>query len=398
MSASTNQALRSNEAVCANVKTHLQQEGEKTAEENQALLSQISELIRKNGEEQERRRTAKFFDIQQKLHDSRSNLTAADKAFNLEMSELSTKQNKYVESVSKSRDFIKSKMKEDWKVINERNNSIQNTTKSVHEETIRIVDAQMADVSTQMQALDEFVARARSHNEGHYENHVNSLSTLTSDVQETYSSIGRHLIKSHDHVREVGLDISNQSTIVRAALTQLPVTVQQPLKDLNKDIADTRLQEYTSTGETPQRRLYQYSTILPRTEPHDKLLGRKANHTHSPLKSPNKALIYTDVIISESQIAPPSPSKEHGLREISSNVGAALQRNNSDPTGSNIAGKLEVDAAGMGPPPLKRQATESKLPTKLGGGKGGVVRLEGRENLGASFGSSGRRLRSSPSD
>lgn len=314
----------------------------------------------------------------------------------------SEKENLLVGEVLKSRDTLKSKMKDDWKAINEHNSSIQATTKSVHEETIRIVDAQMKDMATQMQALDDFVTRARSQNERHHSRHVTSLQGLASTVHQSYSNIGDHFVSTYDRVREMGADVSTQSTALSASLPPLASTIQQPLADLRADVTNAPLKEYVSTGETPRKTQYQYPTTLPRTDSHDKILGKQApsspRHTNSapsPTKSPSKSIVYTDAPATNG-LPPTSPSKDPNpasLREISLNVSASLKRNNSDsqaPT-ATAAVKSDPEAVGMGPPPLKRQATESKLPLKFGGGKAGVVKLEGRENVGA-----GRRLRSSP--
>ena len=344
--------------------------------------------------------SSKIQAARQDIAASRINLESADQSYNSGMEIWSKKESLLVEEVLKSRDTLKIKMKEDWKAINEHNNSIQTTTQSIHEETIRIVDAQVADMAKQMQALDDFVTRARSQNEQHHKIHVQSLQGLASNVSQSYSSVGDHFISTYNRVRELGEDMSIQSTAVQATLPPLSATIQQPLADLRFAISNAPLKEYAPTGETPQRKQYQYPTTLPRTDSYDNLLGRH-QASQSPAKSPSKAPVYTDAPSSDAP--PPSPSKDNtGLREISLNVATALPRTNSNPEAPTLGTlqMLDPETVGMGPPPMKRQATESKLPTKLGGGgKTGVIRLEGRENdLNRSFGAGGRRLRSSPTD
>ena len=377
----------------------LDEERAQAKQDRQVLLGQISDLIIMSGEEQDRRFSSKIQLARQDMGALRSNLAVADASYNSGMDVWSKKETSLIEDVLKSRDALKLKMKEDWKAINEHNNSIQTTTRSVHEETLRIVDAQVADMAKQMQSLDGFVTRARSQNEQHHETHVQSLQGLASNVSQSYSSVGDHFISTYDRIRAVGNDAASECTQIRENLEPLSSSVQQPLAELRFAIANAPFQEYISTGETPQRKAYKYPSSLPRTESHDKLLNRE---TVSPAKSPTKAPIYTDSPGADAP-PPPSPTKE-GLREISLNVPAAMPRTNSDPALTTLTSKIDVETVGMGPPPLKRQATESKLPTKLGGGGGGgktvVVKLEGRENnFSASFGASGRRrLRSSPPD
>ena len=384
------------------LETCLNEERAQASQDRQNLLAQITSLINQSGEAQDARWESKINAVRKEITSARSTLDTANANYNADMDVWSEKENLLVGEVLKSRDTLKNKMKDDWKAINEHNTSIQATTKSVHEETIRIVDVQMKDMATQMQALDDFVTRARSQNERHHSRHVISLQSLASTVHQSYSSIGDHFVSTYDRVREIGADVSTQSSALSASLPPLASTMQQPLAGLRADVMTAPLTEYVPTGETPRKTQYQYPTTLPRTEPHDKILGKQApssprqtNSIHSPNRSPSKSIVYTDAPAING-VPPTSPSKDPNpasLREISSNVNASLKRNNSDsqaPTGATAI-KSDPEAVGMGPPPLKRQATESKLPQKFGGGKAGMVKLEGRENVGA-----GRRLRSSP--
>ncbi|CAL8576664.1 Kinesin-related motor protein, variant 2 [Xanthoria parietina] len=414
ISTATRSAIRAEAAMSSHLESVLSEERAQAAEDRQNLLSQISLLVTKSGEAQDARWQSKVNEIKIEITSSRSDLESAESKYNDSMSVWSEKENLLVEEVVKSRESLKSRMKKDWTAVNERNTAIQTTTKSVHEETIRIVDAQMQDIATQMQALDDFVTRARSQNERHHSTHVSSLRSLASTVNDSYSSIGDHFTSSYDRVRDVGNDISDRSKILQDNLSPLSETVQRPLSSLRSTIINNLFKEYIPTGETPQKTQYRFPTTLPRTEPHDRLLTKifPASHQSSstsliPPPSPSKSIVYTDLpdnpstdpfAVAATSTSTSTPSKPTtGLRELDMNI--TNNNNNyrhSDPTLANN-NKPAVDApfnsTSMGPPPLKRQATmegNSKLPTKLGQGKG-VVRVEGRENLGA-----GRRLRSSP--
>ena len=385
--------------MSARLETCLKEERAQASQDRQNLLEQITTLINQSGESQDSRWESSITAVRKDIASARSTLESANENYDTSMDVWSEKENLLVGEILKSKDTLKSKMKDDWKAINEHNVSIQATTKSVHEETIRIVDAQMKDMATQMQALDDFVTRARSQNERHHSRHITSLQGLASNVHQSYSSIGGHFVSTYDRVREIGADISTQSTALSASLPPLGSTIQQPLADLRDGISTAPLKEYVSTGETPRKTQYQYPTTLPRTEPHEKILGKAApssprhtNSIQSPNKSPSKSIVYTDAPAMNG-IPSPSPSREPNpasLREISLNVGASLKRDHQGPA-TATAIKSDAETMGMGPPPLKRQATESKLPQKFGGGRAGMVKLEGRENMGA-----GRRLRSSP--
>ena len=385
--------------VSNRLETCLREERAQASQDRQNLLTQITGLITESGQTQDARWTSKIGAVRADIASSKTKFRSVGNSYGEAMDAWSQKETLLVEEVLKSRDSLKIKMKEDWRAINEHNNTIQTTTKSVHEETIRIVDAQMEDMAKQMQALDDYVTRARSQNERHHLTHVTSLQGLASNVRQSYASVDDHFVCTHDRVREIGTFISTQSAAVQVSLIPLDSTIKQPLAKLRSEITGAPLKEYVPTGETPRKIQYQYPTTLPRTASHEKLLGREApkpsNTNPSPNKSPNKALIYTDA--PDASMHPPStsPSKDSDnarLREISLNVKPALDRATSDSGAGALTSKPDIDGVGMGPPPLKRQATESKLPQKLGGGKG-VVKLEGRENVGA-----GRRLRSSPTN
>ena len=271
----------------------------------------------------------------------------------------------------------------------------------------------MKDMAVQMQALDDFVTRARSQNESHYKSHVQSLSGLSSSVKESHDSIGNHLSSSQDHVHQIDTSMTNHCSILQASLPPLTTTLRQPLSDLRTGISGTHLTEDAPTGETPRKVQYQYPTTLPRTESYNKLLANPRDACAGTLlselpdgpPSPSKSLIYNDAPDEEVALVRPVSADgalrplHRGLQEVSMNIHTAFLRN-SDPLSLSTSIKPEAETFSsslMGRPPLKRHATmDSRLPTGLKGGKGGAVRAEGRENLiPMTGGGGGRRLRSS---
>ncbi|KAG8533025.1 uncharacterized protein KY384_001808 [Bacidia gigantensis] len=400
-------AVQADEAVSGLLDACLNEERAKASQERQVLLNSITKLINQSAETQDARWTSRVNAVRQDISKSKTNLESSETAYCEGMHKWSKEECSLVDGVLKSRETLKTKMKEDWKAVNEHNTTIQTTTKAVHAETIRVVDEQMKDMAKQMQALDDFVTRARSQNERHHRNHLQSLQGLASDVRESYSSIGNHFTTTYDRIREVGADITEKSSVVRGILPPLDSSLKQPLADLRTQISGTDLEEYRPTGETPRKVLYHYPKSLPQSQSHDRILGRELVNPaivsrQSLSKSPSKAMVYNDGPDNGQGSTSPSKNKDDtiGLREISLNVNAAINRNNSDSTAPILlATKSDPDFSTSMPPPLKRQATESKLPMKLRGG--GMVKLEGRENLSASVGSggvTGRRLRSSPTN
>ena len=389
----TEAAVQADQAIAERLEVCLLDERAKAKQERQQLLGQITQLVNQSGETQDARWASQIDSIRSDMTKSRTTLAESKASHTEGMSNWSEKETAFVDDVLKSRETLKLKMKEDWRSINDHNLSIQSTTRSVHQETIRIVDAQMNEIAMQMKALDDFVTRARSQNEGHHQSHLSTLQSLTSNVHQSYDSIGDHFVSNHDRVRSIGSDISKRSTEISSTLPTLDSTIKEPLSHLRADISASSLQDYVATGQTPRRTQYTYPTTLPRTETSHAPLPTPP----SPNRSPSKAPIFTDHPNSDTSSTSPSKGTNDNtisLREINLNVG--LNRTHSDSTGlvskdSKTDAGTALGASMNGMPPLKRQATESKLPMKLRGG-GTVARGE-KENLGASMGS-GRRLRS----
>ena len=277
-----------------------------------------------------------------------------------------------------------------YQTANKHHVSIQTVAKSVHEETIRIVDQQMKDIDIQMQALNGFVTRARSQNAQDYDGHSQSLKSLSETAKVSYDSIGSQLATSHDRSKSLGDDISEAQKLLNEALATLNSTLQEPLSNLRANISRTTLQEYEPTGETPQRTQYAYPTELPRTEPAEKLIA--AAGSLSPLIiSPSKSAVYSDstphandeivesrppLVTSFSASLPPRKLLHNlpGLREININV-LGSSRNSTPEVG---AASFSASAYAGNTMPLGRSIREPSSRKLVK--KPSVVALEGREN------------------
>src|SRR4051812_9294549 len=111
----------------------------------------------------------------------------------------------------------------------------------------------MKDISEQMQALDEFVTRARSQNELHHASHITCLQNLSSTVQTSYSNICERVTATSSRLHDFEADMSTQSSSFRATLPPLDDDLRQPLAELRSNITGVPLKEYVSTGVTPQK-------------------------------------------------------------------------------------------------------------------------------------------------
>lgn len=150
-----------------------------------------------------------------------------------------------------------------------------------------------------MQSLDDYVTRAKAQNTSHHDQHLASLSTLSSTVEHSYENIGNHFTESYDRVKVLGGEMAAQTTLIRETLVPGFENIHKPLAELRQHIKDAKLREYEPTGETPRKTEYQYPQQLPRTAPRNLLiekmrkpsgLGSISEHTDTSMSgilSPN---------------------------------------------------------------------------------------------------------------
>lgn len=305
----------------------------------------------------------------------------------------------------------------------------------MHQETVRIVDAQMDDMSKQMEALDDFVAKARSHNGRFHEAHLGSLGAIATNVRQSRSAIHTQLDGFGERAGQFQEDVGRHTDNLMLSTEPLKDEVRQPLNELRTNIQSHPMKEYVPTGVTPQKRRYEYPTNLPRTESHE---GLRSTHRtskqftalpfneeslppplpSSPAASPSKSFVYSDAAEEVGTHPPPSSattSSNTGLREVDVNVARPLACDADDdvlPAGkrkapaANSTMDLDETPAKDEPeqPPLKRRrsasnhSVESKLPQKMLSKKMAGM-MKGRENVPPSATTANRRCyRNRPSD
>ena len=271
---------------------------------------------------------------------------------------------------------------------------------------MRIVDAQMKDMGRQMEALDDFVAKARSQNGRYYEAHLSNLNSMATGVRESYSTMHEQLNGLGDRVELLEEDATKQRDILNESTAPLSDEVRQPLSELRTNVQSRPMKEYTVTGATPTKRKYEYTSTLPQTEGHDALISRLRNSeelstlpfnggqisptSSTPTASPSKQYVYNDA--DEVGTEPPTSAitaSNTGLREVDANVVAKPLASDDQ----SIKTPLAQDGD---QPPLKRHCSSStadklpKVPTRRTAG------MDDRENI-PPVGAVGRRLRGAPS-
>jgi kinesin family protein 11 len=285
----------------------------------------------------------------------------------------------------------------------------------------------MSDMSTQMEALDDFVAKARSHNGRFHEAQLGSLDSMANNVREMRSAVDGQLNGLGENVEQLQEDMDVHAEDLQQSALPLQEHVRQPLAELRENVHSHPMKEYLPTGATPQKRRYDYPSELPSTESHDGLRSRHRTSkqfsalpfdgdiqptvaSSSPVSSPTKrSYVYSDAAEEVGTHPPPSSfnaSSNTGLREVNINVARPLGSEEEADTSAKPETPAQIASADLDetsekddsePPLKKRRSTsnatstiaENKLPHKMLSKKMAGM-MEGRENVPPS-GIAGRR-------
>ncbi|KAJ5109495.1 hypothetical protein N7456_006170 [Penicillium angulare] len=428
---SNREAVEANRKASSNFAQTLEEEQASAQAERDNLMSQIRNLLDDSSQRQSNRLKTKFERLRTDLSVSGDSLEQATVQHDRQVDEWIFKEEQFAKDVTASREDIKTRMRNDWETFDQRNASIQRATESVHQETVRIVDAQMSDMSKQMEALDDFVAKARTHNGRFHEAQLGNLDSMAMNVRDSRAVVQEQLDGFDSRIGQLEQDADMHTAELKQSTAPLERDVCLPLKDLRDKIQSHPIKEYSPTGVTPKKRKYEYPTSLPRTESHEGLRSRHRTSKQftalpfneeedtqtgavpsSPATSPSKNFVYSDPVepIETQPSSAPATYINTGLREVDLNVAKPVSPEIADD--SALASKSETPvlngAADLEStperdeseqPPTKRRRSgskntnntvETKLPQKMLS-KRMAGMMEGRENVPLSGIPGGRR-------
>ncbi|CAI7586631.1 unnamed protein product [Penicillium palitans] len=432
LQAANRQTVEANRKASSNLAQVLEEEHASAQAERETLMSHIRGLLEDSSHKQNNRLKGKFDTLRTDISASGDSLEQATAQHDRHIDEWIFKEEQFAKDITASKDEIKTRMQNDWETFDQRNASIHRATESVHQETVRIVDAQMSDMGTQMEALDDFVAKARSRNGRFHESHLSSLNVMVKNARESRSNVYGQLDGFTGRVEQLQDDVDMHTENLEQTTAPLHAEVRQPLLEMRSNLQSHPLKEYVPTGITPQKRRYEYPSEMPRTEGHDGLRTRHRTSKQftalpfseeeqqdspaptSPQASPPKKFVYNDTPEEVGHSLPSSaaPPSNTGLREVDLNVARPAVSDGDDalpPTKAEtpaLATSLDLDETPEKEEPepsRKRRRSnsnnipETKLPkTMLSKRMAGMK--EGRENMPPSAIASGRRFRNRTSD
>jgi kinesin family member 11 len=307
--------------------------------------------------------------------------------------------------------------------IGAKNTAIQASTKAVYGETVKIVDAQVQEMSTQMAALDEFVTRARTQNDESHNDHLEGLTQFQSEVLQLQGEVAENLEQRANDLQVLANEHSSSNAELLECTNAFGAEAKEALQSIRTQIDEHSMRDYEPTGETPQKKNWSLPSDLPSTANHQSIIARmrglpdpgldstsrtparspkkQGSPRKSPTKSrsPKKGKVYADKMGIRPLMLDNMTEPIKGLKEVDMNVVAGA---NGLGDGSHTVSFSKSISSGQ--PPLKRHATATAV-------TGENVRLGGKvtrskaaaaggltvEYLSQSVGpGTGRRLRNSP--
>ncbi|KAL4758390.1 putative kinesin family protein (BimC) [Aspergillus foveolatus] len=427
LQSSNRQNIEMTHKATAHLAQAIEEEHVAAEAERELLMSQIKALVEESRQKQFARLKTKIDGVRTEISSSGDMLEQATTQHDRQIDEWVFKSEQFAKDVNASKDEIRTRLQNDWEAFDQRNSTIRKATESVHKETVRIVDVQVDDMGRQMEALDDFVAKARSQNGRYRDAHIATLDTIATGVRDSYSSIEGRVENLTGRMNQFQQEATNHYATLEESIAPLSDEVRKPLTDLSSSFQNRSLEEYVATGVTPKKRKYDYISVLPSTESHEVLKSRLrttkemevlpfnsddqlSGPSSSPGDSPSKGFVYNDVGDEVGTHAPTvtnvNPSNT-GLREVDANVATrplvySTDEKATDQDGSPIVSPdSATEAEGMNGPPSKRRRSNSavadtKLPNKMLARRMAGM-MEGRENVPPLGISNGRRLRGRPS-
>ncbi|KAI5300514.1 kinesin motor protein cin8, partial [Ascosphaera atra] len=234
---------------------HMLEEERRTAElEKTALLGSIKELIDRQGEQRTSRIEANINGAWSQVDNANMGLQKAHSKYNASMNGVESRNDLTLQDARTSQGHISSELEKNAAIAEQKNIAMQNTARAVHAETERIVKTEMEGISTQMAALDEYVTRARSTNDGHHAERIERLDRLTSGIKQSFEDIRKMLSDFKQHTESFSGDVSQCTDGLKAPVEYVTREVRLRLRGMKEGIERAVMQEYQATGKTPVKR------------------------------------------------------------------------------------------------------------------------------------------------
>lgn len=157
--------------------------------------------------------------------------------------------------------------------VQKHNNAIQETTKSIHAQTVKLVEEQTESVGVQLWELEEFVNRARAQNQRIHTDSKESITRLFDGGCESIEQFASLIKGFHDEVGSFE-EVVTMATIGLEKFDEFGTNTRQRLSQLRTKVESEPLKECLPTGQTPRKRKFTFPATLPSTGAADDVVAR----------------------------------------------------------------------------------------------------------------------------
>ncbi|KAI5291825.1 kinesin motor protein cin8 [Ascosphaera aggregata] len=271
-------AKKAEEDAKAKVKKLLEDEKESSNAERLALLGSIREMIEQQNEKRTKRIEIELTNVWNQVDNATTSLHKAHAKYDKSMKGIDERNASTLRDLDGSGQQLSLDIEAGASLAEQKTTAIASTARAVHAETGRIVKDEMEGISSQMAALDEFVARARSANDGHHQARIERLDALTESIRGCFKDVRFMLDNFKQSTETFSEDVKGSTELLQVPVEKVCAEVRRRLKSLRETIEQAVIQEYVSTGKTPVKRAGLLDTLtpgkLPRTVDRRELLAR----------------------------------------------------------------------------------------------------------------------------
>lgn len=272
-------AIAAQNSASDSISAALAEESQRAALERQQLAAQITQLITTNALEQDKRLAQKMGSVQTGLTVTSDRLSSATGTICSGINQWSEAEEGFKGELSVTRDGIKKKLQTDALATEGRASNIQQTANNIHAETIQLVNSQMQSVAANMQTLDEFVARAREHNERHHRLKVSSLDSVADQVKTSTSTVRYNIDDVKQEAEDIGADVLAATVKAKNALDPFNIYSASLLAGLRGQTEISVYRDYVPTNSSPKKRAYPFDDEIPKTATREQILNAAPERT-----------------------------------------------------------------------------------------------------------------------
>lgn len=271
----TRVAVENVAAVETRLEDVIRQEREQAAKEREDLISTIAALIRQKGAEADARLDQRVGEVKTELGGAVEESRTRGEGCRKEMDKLAASEKAHIDQIHEAETRITGLIKQDEQSVTSHFGTIRATAEMVHSDTVSLVAQQTEQIAQQLSALDDFVTRAREQNEAHHATFASLFSQLSNTAEAAFSAPKEFSVESKTSLDTFRTDVNQFPTQLDTAREQFEGKLDMRVGDMKTRVESVEMREYQPTGQTPRKRKYQVDVTLPRTRPHDEILGKR---------------------------------------------------------------------------------------------------------------------------